>query len=111
MYDHSPRVSPPDEVACGDIEAGFAKADIIIQNDYTVPVREHAAMEPESALVYMDGEQLVCVTGLYHAFVQGNGINRQQFGDEAGRRAHHLSRHGRQLWYPRRYADRGDLRI
>ena len=55
MYDHSPRVSPPDEVSCGDIEAGFAKADIIIQNDYTVPVREHAAMEPESALVYMDG--------------------------------------------------------
>lgn len=71
MYDHSPRLSPPDEVACGDIEAGFAKADIIIENDYTVPVREHAAMEPESALVYMDGEKLVCVTGLYHAFVQG----------------------------------------
>lgn len=71
MYDHSPRVSPPDEVSCGDIDAGFAKADVIIQNDYTVPVREHAAMEPESALVYMDGEQLVCVTGLYHAFVQG----------------------------------------
>lgn len=71
MYDHSPRVSPPEEVSCGDINAGFAKADVIIQNDYTVPVREHAAMEPESALVYMDGEQLVCVTGLYHAFVQG----------------------------------------
>ena len=71
LYDHSPRVSEPDEVACGDIEAGFAKADVIIQNDYTVPVREHAAMEPESALVYMEEGKLVCVTGLYHAFVQG----------------------------------------
>ncbi|MFK7939116.1 MAG: molybdopterin-dependent oxidoreductase [Roseovarius sp.] len=71
MYDHSPRVSPPDEVSCGDIDAGFAKADVIIQNDYKVPVREHAAMEPESALVYMKDGQLVCVTGLYHAFVQG----------------------------------------
>lgn len=72
MYDHSPRVSQPEEVACGDINAGFAKADVIIQNDYTVPVREHAAMEPESALVYMNGDQLICVTGLYHAFVQGS---------------------------------------
>jgi xanthine dehydrogenase molybdenum-binding subunit len=71
LYDHSPRVSEPDEVACGDIEAGFAKADVIIQNDYTVPVREHAAMEPESALVYMEEGKLVCVTGLYHAYVQG----------------------------------------
>ncbi len=71
MYNHSPRVSPPEEVSCGDIEAGFAKADVIIQNDYSVPVREHAAMEPESALVYMKESQLVCVTGLYHAFVQG----------------------------------------
>lgn len=71
MYDHSPRISPPEEVSCGDIDAGFAKADVIIQNDYTVPVREHAAMEPESALVYMKEGQLVCVTGLYHAFVQG----------------------------------------
>jgi CO/xanthine dehydrogenase Mo-binding subunit len=71
MYNHSPRVSPPEEVSCGNIEAGFAEADVIIQNDYTVPVREHAAMEPESALVYMDGRKLVCITGLYHAFVQG----------------------------------------
>lgn len=71
MYDHSPRVSAPEEVSCGDIDAGFAKADVIIQNDYKVPVREHAAMEPESALVYMKDGQLICVTGLYHAFVQG----------------------------------------
>lgn len=71
LYDHSPRVSDPEEVSCGDIEAGFAKADVIIENDYKVPAREHAAMEPESALVYMEDGKLVCVTGLYHAFVQG----------------------------------------
>ncbi len=71
LYDHSPRVSAPDEVSCGDIEAGFAKADIIIQNDYKVPVREHAAMEPESALAYEEGGKLIIKTGLYHAFVQG----------------------------------------
>ena len=50
LYDRSPRVSPPEEVTCGDIEKGFAEADVIVEGEYTVPVREHAAMEPESAL-------------------------------------------------------------
>ncbi|WP_282605742.1 molybdopterin cofactor-binding domain-containing protein [Pelagibius sp. Alg239-R121] len=71
LFDHSPRISAPEEVSCGDIEAGFAKADVIIENDYTVPVREHAAMEPESALAYEEDGKLIVRTGLYHAFVQG----------------------------------------
>lgn len=71
MYDHSPRVSAPEEVSCGDIVAGFAAADVVIQHDYTVPAREHAAMEPESALAYEEDGKLVLRTGLYHAFVQG----------------------------------------
>ena len=57
--------------SCGDIAAGFAQADVIIENDYRVPVREHAAMEPEAALAYEADGQLVIKTGLYHAFVQG----------------------------------------
>lgn len=71
LFDHSPRVSKPEEVSCGDIEAGFARADVIIENDYTVPAREHAAMEPESALAYEEDGKLIIRTGLYHAFVQG----------------------------------------
>lgn len=71
LYGHSPRVSEPEEVACGDIATGFAEADVVIQNDYTVPVREHAAMEPESCLAYEEAGKLVLKTGLYHAFVQG----------------------------------------
>jgi len=71
LYDHSPRVSEPEEVSRGDIDAGFASADIVIENEYTVPVREHAAMEPESAVAYQSDEKLTIHTGLYHAFVQG----------------------------------------
>lgn len=71
LYDHSPRVSAAEEVSCGDIDAGFAQADIIIENTYTVPVREHAAMEPEAALAFEENGKLVIHTGLYHAFVQG----------------------------------------
>jgi CO/xanthine dehydrogenase Mo-binding subunit/aerobic-type carbon monoxide dehydrogenase small subunit (CoxS/CutS family) len=71
LYDHSPMVSAVEEVSCGDIDAGFAEADIIVEKDYSVPMREHAAMEPESALAYQEGDKLVIRTGLYHAFVQG----------------------------------------
>jgi aldehyde oxidoreductase len=71
LYDHSPRVSKVEEVSCGDIDKAFAKADVIVENDYTVPMREHAAMEPECALAYQEGTKLVIRTGLYHAFVQG----------------------------------------
>ena len=71
LYDHSPRVSPPEEVSCGDVEKGFAEADVIVEGEYTVPVREHAAMEPESALAFEENGQVVIRTGLYHAFVQG----------------------------------------
>lgn len=71
LYDHSPRVSEPEEVACGDIDAGFAEADVIVEHEYTVPAREHAAMEPEAALAYMEDGKLIIKTGLYHAFVQG----------------------------------------
>ena len=71
LYDHSPLVSEPEEVSCGDIAAGFAEADVIVENDYTVPVREHAAMEPESALAYQEDGTLIIQTGLYHPFVQG----------------------------------------
>ena len=83
LYDHLPRISPPEEVACGNIESGFAKADVIVQNDYTVPVREHAAMEPEASLAYEENGKLILRTGLYHAFVQGtesisNNLNMKE---------------------------------
>jgi TRAP-type C4-dicarboxylate transport system permease small subunit len=71
MYEGHPRVSAPEEVGCGDIEDGFSQADIIVDHAYTVPVREHAPMEPESAVAYEENGQIVIRTGLYHAFVQG----------------------------------------
>ena len=37
LYDHSPRVSKPEELSCGDVDAGFAEADVVIENHYSVP--------------------------------------------------------------------------
>ena len=54
------------------MDAGFAAADIVVENTYSVPVREHAAMEPEAALAYEEGDdRIVIETPLYHPFVQG----------------------------------------
>lgn len=72
IFDHLPNVSPPQKLECGDIEAGFAQADVVVENTYSVPVREHAAMEPEAALAYEgDDGKVVIKTPLYHPFVQG----------------------------------------
>ncbi|EBA02756.1 Aldehyde oxidoreductase [Rhodobacterales bacterium HTCC2150] len=72
LYDFTDNVSPVTEVSSGDIREGFAKADLVIEKEYSVPVREHAAMEPEAALAYEEDDgQLVIKSPLYHAFVQG----------------------------------------
>lgn len=72
VFDHMPNLWGPEEVAQGDVDAGFAAADIVVEKSYSVPVREHAAMEPEAALAYEEGDdRIVIETPLYHPFVQG----------------------------------------
>lgn len=72
LFDFADNVSPAAEVETGDIVKGFAEADLIVEKEYSVPVREHAAMEPEAALAYEDENgKLVIKSPLYHAFVQG----------------------------------------
>lgn len=72
LFDGLDNISPVKEVTHGDIEKGFAEADIIVENTYSVPVREHAAMEPEAALAYMDDDGVMVIKApLYHPFVQG----------------------------------------
>lgn len=38
----------------GDIEKGFAEADIIIENNYSTQMVDHAFLQPEAALSYID---------------------------------------------------------
>src|SRR5512138_1818880 len=40
----------------GDVEAGFAQADVIVEGEYRTPVQEHAYLQPEAGLAYMDEE-------------------------------------------------------
>ncbi len=56
----APIVFEPDNVVArwrirkGDIEAGFAAADLIVENTYRLPFVEHAYLEPESGVAWVD---------------------------------------------------------
>jgi len=45
----------------GDIEAGFAQADVIVESEYRLPFQEHAYLQPEAGLAYIDEEGRVTV--------------------------------------------------
>jgi CO/xanthine dehydrogenase Mo-binding subunit len=44
------------KVRKGDVETGFAKADVIVEAEYRTPVQEHAYLQPEAGLAYTDDE-------------------------------------------------------
>ena len=60
MKPGAPIVHPPDNVVArwkirkGDLDAGFAEADVIVENTFRVPYQEHAYLEPEAGVAWMD---------------------------------------------------------
>ncbi len=40
----------------GEIDAAFERADVVIEGTYEVPYQEHAYLQPEAALAYVDNE-------------------------------------------------------
>ncbi len=45
----------------GNVEEGFAKADVIVESEYHTPAQEHAFLQPEAGLAYIDEEGRVTV--------------------------------------------------
>ncbi|MBI5825736.1 MAG: xanthine dehydrogenase family protein [Chloroflexi bacterium] len=45
----------------GDVDAAFAKAAVIVEGEYHTPVQEHAYLQPEAGLAYIDEQGLVTV--------------------------------------------------
>ncbi len=45
----------------GDVEAGFAQADVVVESEYHLPFQEHAYLQPEAGLAYIDEESRVTV--------------------------------------------------
>jgi len=47
------------KVRKGDVEAGFAAADVIVENTYRVPYHDHAYLEPESGVAWVDEDEVI----------------------------------------------------
>lgn len=45
----------------GNVEEGFAKADAIVESEYHTPVQEHAYLQPEAGLAYIDEDGRITV--------------------------------------------------
>ena len=65
MKPGAPIVTEPDNIVAerrivkGDVEAGFAAADVIVENTYRTPFQEHAFLEPEVGLAWIDENDVV----------------------------------------------------
>jgi len=49
------------QIRKGDVAAGFAMADVIIESEYRTPAQEHAYLAPEAGLGYIDEEGRVTI--------------------------------------------------
>ena len=45
----------------GEIEAAFAQADVVIEGVYQTPVQEHAYLQPEAGVAYLDEQERITV--------------------------------------------------
>jgi xanthine dehydrogenase molybdenum-binding subunit len=75
MRDDAVQIHPPfpnwvhaASVQHGDVDGAFAKADVVVEATYRTAPREHAPMEPEAGLAYLDGEQLIVHAPHHHPF-------------------------------------------
>jgi CO/xanthine dehydrogenase Mo-binding subunit len=50
-----------DKIRKGDVEAGFAQAEVIVEGEYHVPAQEHAYLQPEAGVAYLDDDDLLTV--------------------------------------------------
>jgi CO/xanthine dehydrogenase Mo-binding subunit len=49
------------QIRKGDVETGFEAADIIVEGEYRTPAQEHAYLQPEAGMAYMDDEGRITV--------------------------------------------------
>ena len=64
----------------GDLESGFAEADVIVEGTYTTPMVEHAYLEPDAALAYIDDDGRVAaeVSCMHPHYIHDEIVNALQ---------------------------------
>lgn len=58
----------------GDVEKGFAEADIIIENIYRVPFVDHTYLEPESGVAWIDDQGVLTIRASTQVIEHFRGI-------------------------------------
>ncbi|MBA4421119.1 MAG: xanthine dehydrogenase [Anaerolinea sp.] len=63
----APVVTPPDNIVArwkirkGNLESGFEQADLIVENTFRLPYQEHAYLEPEAGVAWMDERNVITI--------------------------------------------------
>lgn len=70
--DRNSNVFAHNRIRKGNIESSFAKADVIVEGVYRTPVQEHAYLQPEAGIAYLDDEDRITV------FVAGQWAHKDQ---------------------------------
>jgi len=61
----APVLFEPDNVVArykirkGDLDAGMAEADVVVENTFSVPFIEHAYLEPDAGVAWVDGQGVI----------------------------------------------------
>ena len=62
VHDYAPdNITKHIPIRVGDVEAGFAESDLVIEENYSTQAIEHAYLEPEAGLAYIDHDDVVTV--------------------------------------------------
>ncbi|MDO8875823.1 MAG: 2Fe-2S iron-sulfur cluster-binding protein, partial [Pseudolabrys sp.] len=62
VHDYAPdNITKHIPIRVGDVEAGFAASDLVIEESYSTQAIEHAYLEPEAGLAYVDHDDVVTV--------------------------------------------------
>lgn len=70
--DHNSNILLHYQVHQGDVEYAFARCDVIVEDTYSTPVQEHAYLQPEAGLAYLEDDD--CIT----VIVAGQWVHEDQ---------------------------------
>ncbi|NOX37076.1 MAG: xanthine dehydrogenase family protein molybdopterin-binding subunit [Calditrichaeota bacterium] len=59
VFSDRPNVRKPREREEGDIEKGFAEADVVVEREFRTQVQVHVPLEPHGSVVTWEGDQLI----------------------------------------------------
>ena len=62
------------KVRKGDVAEGFAVADVIVENTYRVPMVDHAYLEPESGVAWLDDDGVITIRAATQVIEHFRGI-------------------------------------